>query len=77
MASPTPSHQDDHEDEPSHLCDVNGSTQMSHSLPMGRKMLTADMKRIIQEQRLGFVATADRHGLPNVSPKSLSGDFMK
>ena len=42
---------------------------MSHSLPMGRKMLTADMKRIIQEQRLGFVATADRHGIPNVSPK--------
>jgi predicted pyridoxine 5'-phosphate oxidase superfamily flavin-nucleotide-binding protein len=42
---------------------------LSHSLPMGRKMLTPDMKRIIQEQRLGFVATADRDGLPNVSPK--------
>jgi uncharacterized protein len=36
---------------------------------MGRKMLTPDMKRIIQEQRLGFVATADRDGVPNVSPK--------
>jgi predicted pyridoxine 5'-phosphate oxidase superfamily flavin-nucleotide-binding protein len=32
-------------------------------------MLTPDMKRIIQEQRLGFVATADRDGIPNVSPK--------
>ena len=32
-------------------------------------MLTPDMKRIIQEQRLGFVATADREGKPNVSPK--------
>jgi predicted pyridoxine 5'-phosphate oxidase superfamily flavin-nucleotide-binding protein len=32
-------------------------------------MLTPDMKRIIQEQRLGFVATADLDGTPNVSPK--------
>ena len=32
-------------------------------------MLTPDMKRIIQEQRLGFVATADPNGAPNVSPK--------
>lgn len=32
-------------------------------------MLTSDMKRIIEEQRLGFVATASRDGLPNVSPK--------
>ena len=32
-------------------------------------MLTADMKRIIEEQRLGFVATADLDGTPNVSPK--------
>ena len=32
-------------------------------------MLTPDMKRIIREQRLGFVATADPHGTPNVSPK--------
>jgi predicted pyridoxine 5'-phosphate oxidase superfamily flavin-nucleotide-binding protein len=32
-------------------------------------MLTPDMKRIIQEQRLGFVATADPDGTPNVSPK--------
>ena len=33
-------------------------------------MLTPDMKRIIEEQRLGFVATAAADGTPNVSPKS-------
>ena len=32
-------------------------------------MLTSDMKRIIEEQRLGFVATAALDGTPNVSPK--------
>jgi predicted pyridoxine 5'-phosphate oxidase superfamily flavin-nucleotide-binding protein len=32
-------------------------------------MLTPDMKRIIGEQRLGFVATAAPDGTPNVSPK--------
>jgi uncharacterized protein len=32
-------------------------------------MLTADMKRVIEEQRLGFVATAAPDGTPNVSPK--------
>jgi len=32
-------------------------------------MLTPDMKRIIREQRLGFVATAGPDGTPNVSPK--------
>ncbi len=32
-------------------------------------MLTPDMKRIVEEQRLGFVATADRGGSPNLSPK--------
>jgi uncharacterized protein len=32
-------------------------------------MLTTDMKRIIREQRLGFVATASLDGTPNVSPK--------
>ena len=32
-------------------------------------MLTPDMKRIIEEQRLGFVATAASDGTPNVSPK--------
>jgi predicted pyridoxine 5'-phosphate oxidase superfamily flavin-nucleotide-binding protein len=32
-------------------------------------MLTPDMKRIIEEQRLGFVATAAADGTHNVSPK--------
>src|SRR5689334_5675826 len=32
-------------------------------------MLTADMKRVITEQRLGFVATSAPDGTPNVSPK--------
>ena len=32
-------------------------------------MLTPDMKRIVQEQRLGFVATSSADGTPNVSPK--------
>jgi predicted pyridoxine 5'-phosphate oxidase superfamily flavin-nucleotide-binding protein len=32
-------------------------------------MLTPDMKRIIEEQRLGFAATATLDGTPNVSPK--------
>jgi predicted pyridoxine 5'-phosphate oxidase superfamily flavin-nucleotide-binding protein len=32
-------------------------------------MLTSDMKRIIEEQRLGFVATAAADGTPNLSPK--------
>ena len=35
----------------------------------GPKMLTPDMKRIIEEQRLGFVATVNADGTPNVSPK--------
>jgi predicted pyridoxine 5'-phosphate oxidase superfamily flavin-nucleotide-binding protein len=37
-------------------------------------MLTPDMKRIIEEQRLGFVATADLDGTPNMSPK---GSMLK
>ena len=32
-------------------------------------MLTQDMKRVVEEQRLGFVATAAPDGTPNVSPK--------
>lgn len=32
-------------------------------------MLNPDMKRVIEEQRLGFVATVGPDGLPNVSPK--------
>jgi hypothetical protein len=33
-------------------------------------MLTADMKHVIREQRLGFVATVNPDGTPNVSPKA-------
>jgi len=32
-------------------------------------MLTDDMRRVIEEHRLGFVATAAPDGAPNVSPK--------
>lgn len=32
-------------------------------------MLTADMKRVVTEQRLGFYATVCDDGSPNVSPK--------
>lgn len=32
-------------------------------------MLTNDMKRVVNEQRLGFVATVSADGSPNVSPK--------
>ena len=31
--------------------------------------LTADMKRVVEEQRLGFVATVYPDGTPNLSPK--------
>src|SRR4051794_26105488 len=34
---------------------------------MGR--LTVDMKRVVEEQRLGFVATVCPDGTPNLSPK--------
>src|SRR5512147_2051521 len=32
-------------------------------------ILTADMKRVVAEQRLGFVATVCPDGTPSVSPK--------
>ena len=32
-------------------------------------ILTADMQRVVQEQRLGFVATVCPDGAPNLSPK--------
>ena len=32
-------------------------------------MLTEDMKRVVREQRLGFVATVCPDGTPNLSPK--------
>lgn len=32
-------------------------------------ILTADMRRVVEEQRLGFVATVCPDGTPNLSPK--------
>jgi predicted pyridoxine 5'-phosphate oxidase superfamily flavin-nucleotide-binding protein len=32
-------------------------------------VLTADMKRVVEEQRLGYVATVCPDGTPNLSPK--------
>ena len=32
-------------------------------------ILTEDMKRVVREQRLGFVATVCQDGTPNLSPK--------
>jgi predicted pyridoxine 5'-phosphate oxidase superfamily flavin-nucleotide-binding protein len=32
-------------------------------------VLTADMKRVVEEQRLGFVAAVCPDGTPNLSPK--------
>ncbi|HET9359798.1 MAG TPA: pyridoxamine 5'-phosphate oxidase family protein [Vicinamibacterales bacterium] len=32
-------------------------------------VLTADMKRVVEQQRLGFVATVCPNGTPNLSPK--------
>jgi predicted pyridoxine 5'-phosphate oxidase superfamily flavin-nucleotide-binding protein len=32
-------------------------------------LITADMKRVVEEQRLGFVATVCPDGTPNLSPK--------
>jgi predicted pyridoxine 5'-phosphate oxidase superfamily flavin-nucleotide-binding protein len=43
---------------------------LSRTLEIGSQdMLTADMKRIVAEYPLGFIATAAADGAPNVSPK--------
>src|SRR5499427_3518839 len=39
------------------------------SAPRSMGILTADMRRIVDEQRLGFVATVCPDGTPNLSPK--------
>ena len=33
-------------------------------------MLTEDMKRIVDEQKIGYVATVNEDGTPNLSPKA-------
>ena len=35
--------------------------------------LTEDMRRLVREQRLGFHATVDEDGTPNLSPKGTTG----
>jgi predicted pyridoxine 5'-phosphate oxidase superfamily flavin-nucleotide-binding protein len=35
-------------------------------------LLSADMKRVVEEQRLGFVATVCPDGTPNLSPKGMT-----
>jgi uncharacterized protein len=42
---------------------------MSSAEPEPTAILTADMKRVVAEQRLGFVATVCSDGTPNLSPK--------
>jgi uncharacterized protein len=53
------------------LSDRQGQRLSKASSGVGGKtnMLTSDMRRVIEEQRLGFVATAAPDGTPNVSPK--------
>ena len=42
---------------------------MSSAQPERTATLTADMERVVREQRLGFVATVCPDGTPNLSPK--------
>ena len=42
---------------------------MSRATPQRSLILTEDMKRVVSEQRLGFVATVCPDGTPSLSPK--------
>jgi uncharacterized protein len=42
---------------------------MTALLPERTGILTEDMRRVVREQRLGFVATVCPDGTPNLSPK--------
>jgi len=42
---------------------------MPAAQPEHTGILTKDMKRVVREQRLGFVATVCPDGSPNLSPK--------
>jgi hypothetical protein len=46
---------------------------MSSAQPERTATLTADMKRVVREQRLGFVATVCPDGTPNLSRKGPPG----
>src|SRR5215813_14333175 len=54
-----------------HAC-VNRQYPTRQPLPHvhDKPTLTADMKRVVREQRLGCVATVNADGTPNVSPKA-------
>ena len=57
---------------------AGGHTCINHQYPTRQPLphahdkptLTADMKRVVRDQRLGFVATVNADGTPNVSPKA-------
>jgi predicted pyridoxine 5'-phosphate oxidase superfamily flavin-nucleotide-binding protein len=38
-------------------------------------ILTADMRRVVEQQRLGFVATVCPDGTPNLSPKGTTAGW--
>lgn len=49
---------------------VKGYSRIRRSATLGSVgRLTDDMKRVVEEQRLAFVATVDADGTPNLSPK--------
>ena len=43
--------------------------ELSSDAPMLQDGLTEEMKRVVLEQKLGFVATVCPDGTPNLSPK--------
>jgi predicted pyridoxine 5'-phosphate oxidase superfamily flavin-nucleotide-binding protein len=47
----------------------NGAAERLHEGRHTTGILTSDMKRVVAEQRLGFVATVCPDGTPNLSPK--------
>src|SRR5499427_4141047 len=57
---------------------AGGHTCINHQYPTRQPLphvhdkptLTADMKRVVREQRLGFVATVNADSTSNVSPKA-------
>ena len=54
------------------LVDGNGHRRQSFHLDRHRSispMLTEDMIRVVRKHRLGFVATTNPNGTPNLSPK--------
>jgi hypothetical protein len=50
-------------------CWLDGGPNAIQHPKLAMALLTADMKRVVEEQRLGFVATVCPDGTPNLSPK--------